>query len=469
MRGKFVNFCMVLLNLLIGVSILIYVLKIPKEITKLTVQEYYIVNILKIMMYVGLGLGNLLNVIHYFLNDRDGMRKTGYLIAVFSLSFIFIKEWSICLFSLVSAIIVTISTIRKHWIETNSITAISVIGIIAILFFVSRIGCFTYKTLGFYILEKQNKNRLEYKEDYFKYITELDINDIYINVKKDGKYGYITPNGAVAIDFKFDYASPFFTITSYNKEFQVALVCENGITEIIMKNLRKVMTYRSESMDSDCEAKLKELEDIYYNVLGQTEKIKYEIPTIDNNIFKISAYDEQPEEGVIRYDYNDEYDILVSQSSLGYGDTYYLVGKGNSGFRLQLDCEYLDYDQKYLYIFSNGTIPFYDISAKKQGWFTKNGIKISLSGKAQILEVIDDKVLIKNYNNDTIYFINEENEQISETYKEFFICGNDRYIVKNSKNKYMVINSNFEKVFESEWDFVDTSLIGIRNFCFWKY
>ena len=99
----------------------------------------------------------------------------------------------------------------------------------------------------------------------------------------------------------------------------------------------------------------------------------------------------------------------------------------------------------------------YDTTTKKQGWFTKNGNKITLSGKAQILEIVGDKVLIKNHNDNTIYFVNSQTEQLSETYKEVFICGYDRFIVKNSKNKYMVINSNFEKVFESEWDFVDTS------------
>ena len=126
MRGKFVNFCMAILNLLVGISMLIYSLKIPSEITSLTVQEYNIVNIIKIIMYIGLGLANFFNVIHYFLNDRDGMRKTGYLIAVFSIAFIFVKKWPICIFSFIASIIIIISTIREHWIETNSITVISI-------------------------------------------------------------------------------------------------------------------------------------------------------------------------------------------------------------------------------------------------------------------------------------------------------------------------------------------------------
>ena len=466
MRGKVVNFCMALLNLLVGISILIYTLKIPKDITELTVQEYNIIRIIKMVIYVGLGLANFLNVMNYFLNGRDGTRKTGYLIAIFSISFVFIKEWPICVFSFIAASIITISTIREHWIETNSITAISIIGIIAFIIVVPTVACFIYKGLGAYILKKENEHELAYKQDYFKYITELDIQDIYINVKKDGKYGYINTRGETVIDFKYDYASPFVPIEVFNKRFQVALVCEDGTTSIIMKNLRKVMTYRSESMDEDYEAKLHELEDIYYHTLGQTTKMRYEIDTNYNSAYRLTAYEEQPEEGVIRYYYTEDYDVLVSKSSLGFGDTYYLSGKGESGIRLQLECEYLDYTDQYLYIFSDGTIPYYDTTTKKQGWFTKTGNKVTLSGKAQILEIVGDKILIKNHNNDTIYFVNSKTEQLSETYKEVFICGYDRFIVKNTKNKYMVIDSNFEKVFESEWDFVDTSLVQVGIFVF---
>ena len=307
---------------------------------------------------------------------------------------------------------------------------------------------------------------MAYKEDYFKYITELEIQDSYINMKKGGKYGYITPNGNTVIDFQYDYASPFVKINMYDKNFQIALVCQDGTSQIIMKNLRKVMSYKSESMDEDYNAKINELKDIYYNTLGQTGEMEYEIQTNYNYSYKLPAYEVQDEEGVTKYKYNDEYDILVSKSSLGFGDSYYLVGNGENNIKLQLDCEYLDYDDKYLYVFSNGTIPFYDISSKKQGWFTKNGTKILLDGKAQILEVIGDKVLIKDHTKNTIYFMNAKNEQLSETYKEIFICDINRFIVKNSKNKYMVIDSNFQKVFEPEWDFVDTSLIGVGIFIF---
>lgn len=194
MKGKVVNFCMALLNLLVGATIVIYSIRIPREITELTVQEYKIVGFIRIIINVTFCVTTLLNIINYFLNQRDSLRKTGFLITVFSIAFLFIKEWPIAIFSFLGALIIIIATARERWVETNSITMISIIGIIAVLVSISFGACFIYKSLGTYILEKENAVELPYKKDYFKYVTELGIEEDYINVKKDGKYGYITKN-----------------------------------------------------------------------------------------------------------------------------------------------------------------------------------------------------------------------------------------------------------------------------------
>lgn len=466
MRGKIVNFFMALLNLMVGAMILVYVMKIPKEITELTVQEYHIISILIIITYIVLGIITLLNIINYFLNSRDTLRKTGYLLAIFSIAFIFIKELPIAVFSFLGSLIIMVATLRERWIETNSITIISIIGILGVACCLIIGTCFIYKNLGVYILNKENENELAYTQDFFQYITELDIKESYISVRKDNLYGYITPDGNLVIDYQFDYASPFVKINVYDKNFEVALVCKEGSTWIIMKNLRKVLTYRSESMDGDYASKEKELQNVYYNILKQTEPMEYEINQEVNNRYKVAVYKEEVSSYTYRYDYNEEYDVIVTKSSLGFGDTYELAHKGNIDLRVKLDCEKLCYDENYLYILSNGTIPFYDLENNKQGWFTKYGNKVTLKGNAQILEVVGDYILINNHNDNTIYFIDSEGNAVSDVYKEAFICGDDRYIVKNKNNKYMVINSEFKKVFESEWDFVDTSLLSVGLYVF---
>ena len=125
MRGKFVNVCMALLNLLIGVLILIYTWQIPIEITELTVQEYQIINILDIFIYIVFGIVTFLNLIHFFLDMRNGSRRTGYLIAIFSVCFVFMKIWPIAIFSILGSLIILISSLKFRWVETNSYTMIT--------------------------------------------------------------------------------------------------------------------------------------------------------------------------------------------------------------------------------------------------------------------------------------------------------------------------------------------------------
>ena len=262
MRGKVVNLCVGAMNIVLGFLLLVYTIYMPKEITEFTVQELTVKGNVLNAIYVLLILVFLINLFQYR-NNRDNARmKTGYLFGFFALIFFLMKEPAISLFSIISGIIVFLGTLKDTIVERDSTTGISIVAIM-----ITMGATFFYKNIAQSIKNKANKDSQAYKSDYFRYITELDIEDVYINVKKDGKYGYINPKGEVVIDFKYDYASPFVNIVMYNKNFQVALVCQEGTSKIIMKNERVVMTYRSESADENYEAKMKELNDIYTNTL----------------------------------------------------------------------------------------------------------------------------------------------------------------------------------------------------------
>ena len=47
--------------------------------------------------------------------------------------------------------------------------------------------------------------------------------------EKTGKWGYINKKGEQKIDFKYDFATPFYKIKSFDKEFEVASVSEGNI------------------------------------------------------------------------------------------------------------------------------------------------------------------------------------------------------------------------------------------------
>lgn len=461
MRGKYVNLSMGIMNIVFGILILVFQIYVPQDISELTVQENQVVNIINISIKILLVVMSIINFVALYNNRMESGFKSGYKIALFSLSYFILTKAIIAVFPIIAGIIIINKIIKENLIELDSTFALSVIIVIFVVTCLLILGCFLYEYLGEYLYKKQNKDELHYSETFFKYITELNTEDKYICFKSNGKYGYINQKGEIVIDFKYDFASPFIKINMYNKNFEIALVCEKQKTSIIMKNQRVVKTYVSESDNEDYEAKIKELEYFYKNTLKQTKEMEFEILPIKSNMNKVPVYEENSSEYTYKYNYNDQYDIIVIQSSMGLEDTYYLVKKDDLQNRVELECEDLFYDDQYLYVYSNGDLPFYNISTREQGWFNSYGKKTNMKGKAQILEIVDQSLLIRNYNDDTIYFINAYEEIISSIYKKIFVGINDRYIVQNTNGKYTMINKEYTQIINEEFDFIDTSLADV--------
>lgn len=463
MRGKIVNLCIGFMNIAIAVLLCLFTVNVPQDKTLLTVQENTVVGYLVNVIYILLAVVATINAIQSYNHRSDTVFNTAYIIGIFCLSFIFIKEPIIAAFNLIAGVMILFKSLIENLVEIDSTTAISVSLVVIVITVIVAILSLCYESIGESIKNRENRNELAYKTDYFKYITELgdSYNDPFINVKKDGKFGYIKPNGEVVIDFLYDYASPFVEITAYGKKFYIALVCKDGSTLVILKNARKVMTYRSESDDQNYAAKLKELEDIYKNTLQQNGEMKYEIGYFNSNKNSVPIYQEEATEYTYRYDYNYEYDLIVTKSSLGLGDKYEFAKKNDLAIRIELDTNDLDYDENALYLYSNGTIPFYEVAKRTQGWFTSYGKKSPMIGNAQILDFFGERMLLRNYNDNTVYFIDSEGNILSEVYKDIFVCGDGRYVVKDKDGFFKVINDDYALSFDSRFAAINPRLSSI--------
>ena len=468
MKGKIVNVLFGIMNISLGLLILAYAVIIPSNGINLTIQQGIVVNYINIFMSLIIISIASINFIQSYVHRNDSFFNIAYLIGAFSITFLFVKFTFIASFSIISGLIVLYKSIKENLVELNSTTGIS----ISIVVMVAILMCFgiTYKyvDIGNYIKNKENNGEIAYDQEFFKYITELDeTNTPYINVKKDGKYGFISLNGNEVIPFEYEFATPFVEITSYNKRFQVALVCdENGSTQIIMKNRRVVLSYKTESRNENYDAKYEELNNVYTKTLGQSGNMHYEIEKITDNINKVPAYNVSDSVYTHKYDLNQEYDLFVIESRLG--NTYELHKKENVNEKIDLKANHLDFDDDYLYLYSNGYIPFFDNtdedSQKFQGWFTPYGVKKSLSGNVQILEFFEDKILIRDYNKGLDYFIDINSadfKPISEMYKDIFVCSNGRYIVKTENNIFKVIDESLNKVFDAEYKVINPSFVGV--------
>lgn len=457
MKGKYVNLVLGIMNAFVGILILIYSKVIPEDILSVTIQEMSVINIINIALFALLVITAIINILYVFINRKDKIFCFGYLLGIFAILYIPIHAIYMCTFSFMSALIIIIMSLKENMVDVNNMVMISIVVTIIGLIIVLSGTCFAYKWIGEQIRDKDNEGELKYSNDFFKYITELDIDDIYINVKnEEGKWGYINQDGNTVIDFKYDYASPFININVYNKNFKIALVCDSKSTKIILKNERKVLSYKTESNNNDYSRKLEELNNIYKNTLNQTGEMKYEIArNKEDYLEKRPVYVEQTEDYTYRYDYNNEYDVIITESITGK-NKYELARKSNINIRFTLECDSLDYDSNYLYVYKNGFIPFYNISSREQGWFNSVGKKTIMQGKAQILELVDDVILLKNYNDNTVYFIDKSGNIVSPVYKEVYVCDN-YYIVKNTNNKFMFIDKQYQKMFEEEFDYVNTA------------
>lgn len=462
MRGKIVNLCIGLTNILFGILVIVYTTIIPQDKTLLTVQENNVVTYVTLGIYIIMFIIAIIDVVQSYHHRSDTGFNSAYILGFFAISFLFIKEPVIACVSILSGIIVLFKSLKENLVEINSMTAISIAIVIIVAILILGLLTINYASIGESIKNRENKNELAYKSDFFRYIKELELEDEayaipYINVKKDGKYGYINTKGECMIDFLYDYASPFVQITAYDKKFYVAFVCKDGSTSVILKNGRVALSYRTESSDENYEAKLKELEDIYVNTFKQTEKMNFEIPKITNNIKVAPSYMENSSNYSFRYDYNDEYDLIVTQSNMGLGDTYELAKKENLAIRLKLDATALDYDATKLYLFSNGYIPFYELSRRTQGWYTDYGKKYPMTGRAQILDFFgNDRILLKNYNNNTIYFTDLEGNKLSDAYKDIYVCNDGRYIVKDEDDSFKIIDDSYNDVFEQKYAVINS-------------
>lgn len=455
MRGKFVNAIVGGMNFLYGAVVLFFNFYMPSTGTA-TAQELKVINEIYQYIFVLMIVVAIANFITLIFNYKDKIFLFAYVLAILASSFYFLDFNLISIIYVLAGLLIEIQVLRENMLSTNNTIYIVFISIIIVAIGLAALSVFTYKDKVEDIVKQETKGYVAYNEDYFKNISVLgEDSEFYINVKREGKWGYINSNGETKIDFEYDYATPFITIEKYDKKFDIALVCKDNTASIILKNKRNVMTFKNEVSPDDYLAQLNILEKIYNETLKQTDKMKDKFVSVDtSNMTTIEAYKDYP----YRYPFNDEYDIYITVSQAGGKNRYEFLKRDNPNVKVSIDCDNLKFTEKSLYVYNNGYLPFYKTSEGIQGWYTKETKRVELEGNIQILEFFDNQILIKDYDKNIIYFANEKGEQISPTYKDIFVL-DGTYIVKNESNKYIIVDKQFNKVLDIEYDYINPTLL----------
>ncbi len=456
MRGKLINSVVGGMNFFYGILMLLFRIYMPNE-NNATIEELKVVNEIKTFIFILMIIVAIFNFITLIFNHKDKILLLAYSLAILSSVSYFIDISYIGVLYILAALLIEIQVLRENMLYTSSMTYIALTAIVIIAIGILGINILTYKDKVEEIVKEENKGYLEYEEEYFKNISILDEDsEFYINVERNGKWGYINTEGETKIDFQYDYASPFITITQYQKDFDIALVCKDSTASIILKNQREVMSFKNEIPIDDYDKQFEKLQTLYETTFKQTGKIKNTLSNVPtSNMKTIKSYENYP----YRYKFNDEYDIYITVSQTGGKNRYEFIKQDSPTTKVSIDCDNLKFDANNLYVYSNGFLPFYKNSEQIQGWYTTQTKRVEFKGNIQILEFYDQYILIKDYDKNILYFADEQGNQVSPTYKDIFVL-DDAYIVKNENDKYIIINKQFQQILNNiEYDYINQLLL----------
>ena len=468
MKGKKTNIFLGILNIILGLLLIMYVwYMFHNNKLELTRHQRFVMNIEHNIIFGISVVICFINFVFSIFNMKKGYYFVFYLFSLVGIITFFTPSYIYPIFTIISGILIIRTLSKNNYIEKDNFFASTIIIIMMGIIGLSAISLSQYKKIAEYIKKREDINLTAYNPEYFKYVEEIPDKSIYINVKLNGKYGYINKSGETKIDFKYDYATPFYKIRAYDKTFELAAVSTKNTTDVIMKNERKVMSYNSEYANEDHEGKRDEFVKILKDVIGEKNP-ELEVSNKYNGFATRNIYEDTKNSNEKRYQFTDKYDVLIQKSEITEKEIYTLVTKRDllknsksKGDYIKLNAEQLIHDDNYLYVYNNGFLPYFSPSKKEQGWFNLQGKKYTLNNNVQI-EVFEDKRLaIKRKPRKITYFASNEDEDlkaISPIYKEVIPDG-DNYIVKNMNEKWQIIDKNFQPRTKLEYDIFISTLI----------
>ena len=468
MKGKKTNIFLGILNIILGLLLIMYVwYMLHNNRLELTRHQRFVMNIEHNIIFGISVVICFINFVFSIFNMKKGYYFVFYLFSLVGIITFFTPIYIYPIFTIISGILIIRTLSKNNYIEKDNFFASTIIIIMMGIIGLSAISLSQYKKIAEYIKKREDINLTAYNPEYFKYVEEIPDKSIYINVKLNGKYGYINKSGETKIDFKYDYATPFYKIKAYDKTFELAAVSTKNTTDVIMKNERKVMSYNSEYANEDHEGKRDEFVKILKDVIGEKNP-ELEVSNKYNGFATRNIYEDTKNSNEKRYQFTDKYDVLIQKSEITEKEIYTLVTKRDllknsksKGDYIKLNAEQLIHDDNYLYVYNNGFLPYFSPSKKEQGWFNLQGKKYTLNNNVEI-EVFEDKRLaIKRKPRKITYFASNEDEDlkaISPIYKEVIPDG-DNYIVKNMNEKWQIVDKNFQPRTKLEYDIFISTLI----------
>lgn len=487
MGGKITNILIGISNIFIGVLIFVYEYVNISGAIEFSKYQNEVMKIFKYILFGYIVLNAIINFVYTFFNKMEPKLKKSYALFIPIIGYLIYPHFAWGIIGIIAGIVLIINIFRKNFVEADNNVSSSISGILILISIILGLCIFFNDQFAKSLKQRDQVGLKLYDENFFELVKPVENEDPkyrfkYINLKRGDKFGYINENGETLIDFKYDFATPFYLIEKNDQKYYVGAVTKGDITEVILKNERLIMSYKSEKEIYDYTARIEEFE----NILKEKIKpgiIQLEIPKSDNYYVYSPVYKEDSREERLkdsdtpekvwtyRYDYTEKYDFLVTESNMGYDSKFELANKNDLNERIKLNAENIPYDKDKLYTLPGGYIPFFNPKEKVSGYFDINGKRKKLTGNAKILYVEKDRVLIKNEVKNSAYFIDKATgKEVSPSFKEIVVDTiNSRYLVKNNNDKWMLLNKNLERVFQEEFDIAKTDLLKAGIYVFGNF
>ena len=331
-----------------------------------------------------------------------------------------------------------------------------------------------------YLILNSNKGITESKLMSFQ---KYEDDDYYLAVEYNEKWGYINFEGIEKIEPQYDsVAEKFIKVKLDNGDLSISLAKQQDKYYVITKNNQKI--------EIDCKNDFTKFSNENEDIINRPEETKM----LFFLIFLLDKID-------ISYDFDSE-ELLNSSLFFYVGDkqsididydkNFNCFLYKNKSYILKIQYHELEDDEMYfdyyvtkvsvikgeeettnnefvpiyetndgyeIKLYDDGYIPFCNLEESVQGWYDKEGNRIALNGKFEIINVRNNIVILKNFDKtnefDNYIFIDFNNNILLQA-KEVKIL-EDGYLIHDSSDKYGIYDDSINLI-SKEYDDVSSEI-----------
>ena len=296
------------------------------------------------------------------------------------------------------------------------------------------------------------------KEDtaYNQYINDIKDNmkinfvqiaeERYFPVCDDGKWGYINDSGKIVIPCIYDFATEMYDVSfgfaDTSEEYLVGIAIQNNDYLLISPN-KKTINLGSNPLKWYDGGN-------YYNS---------PIERITKKLFLLCSEAVNKEQYILEVEKtkSNEYIYINGDTSMKFTandkwESSYTVTIEKDNEKNIYKDEAIPLIDSEIYLFGDSYIPYYDKIGDIHGWYELDGDKHSLVKNWEILDIKDNILVVRNENENRVYFIDLVFNEYKMVVEEVMICTNG-YIVKLSNGNYIYLDKELKQL-TKEYDYI---------------